>query len=526
MELILVILMFLVGCQTRMPPQQNCHSLRDPATAFNCAATLSEAASIQPPTKLKIDAYFAQLSTYGYDASLRSKYIRAFYKTPLSKTFKSKDPYFTEIFRGLSLAGWLAAKHAQGDPTTNGLTEFGFIIANGEVLPPTDISIVYEKVYERLFSSAKKNGIETSDILLPAIAFYNSKTFEYHFSRPGIDPIPNPAEGWELADNYNQFFPKDFARMIQERKYLLHPSTSLFFHDIGHFVDFVLRPHYMREFRLFIEKKHAALNSITYFRKGFQKFGFAFTRGDLEGFINENLFLPSQANISRIRRLIPKLNPKKFPEPNVIQSEYFGASRKDLIKMASDILEMPYILFESHGGGSRDPNLERGLRVEEVNQGLKEMLTNKGGFVDERHINVTVGEFPDRPQKSNESYLMHEAPGFFMRLKFLLDFAEGKVVPEVIETFLRTEGQNYGFNDQASFLNHLIAINLAEIHFRIQAALSLDITPEDLIKDTALLYEKNGQKKYSKSKTYKYFSTYRPFTTQWFLGYDIARTSR
>ena len=45
------------------------------------------------------------------------------------------------------------------------------------------------------------------------------------------------------------------------------------------------------------------------------------------------------------------------------------------------------------------------------------------------------------------------------------------------------------------------------------------------VADTSLLYERKGWEKYQISDTFKYYSTYRPYTIQWVLGYDVGRSS-
>lgn len=54
-------------------------------------------------------------------------------------------------------------------------------------------------------------------------------------------------------------------------------------------------------------------------------------------------------------------------------------------------------------------------------------------------------------------------------------------------------------------------------------ALHYKMTPEQIAKDTALLYDRDGWENYRKTRTSAYYSTYRPYTVQLVLGFDVGR---
>lgn len=245
-------------------------------------------------------------------------------------------------------------------------------------------------------------------------------------------------------------------------------------------------------------------------------------RGDIERYFNEWLYLPSEKNLSKIQEVIPQLeitDPATMGLSNV-QGLYKNKTSKELLKTAKSFLKNRYTLFSSHGGGARDWSVERYLTPEFILRGFEEVLVDKGDAVDPLRLNAPTVEFK---QNKDPAYRMNEAPGIFQRLEYLVDFKNGKPVPIEIREHLTKLAEHLNYKNIDSFVDYQMALHLAEVQYRIQIALFLKMTPEQIAADTSLLYEKKGWEKYQKSKTYKYYSTYKPYTVQWFLGYDVGR---
>jgi hypothetical protein len=317
-----------------------------------------------------------------------------------------------------------------------------------------------------------------------------------------------------------EFDAANFTRMIHERKFTLDPG--MLFHDMGHMVDFIERPHYMRAYRLFVEKKSAVLANEDIPRSVVPHLmGQVGVRGDIERYMNEWLYLPSAKNLEQIQQVIPAIQTKTFNALPNIQAVYKNKSSKELLRTAKNYLKNRYVLFSSHGGGARDWSVERRLIAEYVVQGFTETLANEGKAVTPAALDRSDFEYK---QDVDFAYQMHEAPGIFQRIEYLVDMKVGKKVPRVIEDSLQRGAKSAGAEIQ-SYIDLLLAYHLAEVEFRVQTALVFKMTPEKIATDTALLYERLGWEKYQKTDTFKFYSTYRTYTVQWVLGYDVARPS-
>ncbi len=279
----------------------------------------------------------------------------------------------------------------------------------------------------------------------------------------------------------------------------------------------------MKAYRQYYEKKTTITdNDALSWSTRAQLLGQVTYRGDIERYFNEWLYLPSEKNLSTIKVLIENLQINTFVALPNIQAFYKKKDNAELLNIAKTFLKNRYVLFSGHGGGARDWTVERYLTPDSVIKGFEEILASEGGAVHPEQLNNPLRNQVYK-QDADAAFRMHEAPGMFQRLDYLIQFKEKKSIPREIENSLLELAQKLGYKNTESFVDTLIAYHLAEVQFRIQTALTFKMTPEQIATDTALLYEKNGWEKYRLSNTYKYYSTYRPYTVQWYLGYDIAR---
>lgn len=515
---------FSLGCQTRPMSMIDCTSNRTPASsAEKCSSVFTK--QIKAPTSKDMSNFFRQLEEFGFSESDILKKIDDGYLAENISTLEFENFYEPDINRNLfhtTTAKILGQRQIQKDSTTKILLELGYESVSGNLMPPRDLAGLYSRIFDRLVNSATKAGVAESNIIYPAFLFSRknpqTNTKEMLFVRPGIDSPPKATEGWKISTRSFELSPAEFNRMLQERKFLLEPG--MFFHDMGHIIDFIERPQYMVAFREYSEKKQKALHDPSVPPAVlWHTLGQVAIRGDIERYMNEWIYLPSEKNISQIKSTISDLN---FSSPNSLtslQESYKKLSSLELLQKSKAFLKERYVLFSSHGGGSRDFSVERYLTPLTVIKGFEEIFMPEGQAILPRALNDLEVQLRD----PDRSYRQHEAPGFFMRLSYLIDLKEGKEVPLEISDFLKQHAVKLGSTDFMSYLDLQMAYHLAEIQFRLQMALHYKMTPEQIAQDTALLYERDGWENYKKTKTSQYYSTYRPYTMQWVLGYDVGR---
>ncbi|HWU41898.1 MAG TPA: hypothetical protein VN132_00630, partial [Bdellovibrio sp.] len=418
-----------------------------------------------------------------------------------------------------SLGEILFQRHQLDDPTTKVMVDkFGYRQYMNQLVPPQNLPALYARIFFELITSARASGLSDDEILLPAFPFVRedriSKKRSYLFIRPGIDSLPNRAEGWRPELSMPELKTEEYQQLILEGKYLLDPIG--FFHDIGHFIDYIERPRYMPDYRHLVSKKNAIAHSNLSEAEKIKLYGQIILTGDLEFFINERLYLPSEKNVARIHQIIPTLKTDSFMSLENTRSLYKNKSSTELVRSAKSFLKNRFLLFSSHGGASRDRLIDVNLATPEFTiNGLEETFKTES---DQRSISF----FP--PYDKNVSvYLIHEPVAIFQRLEYLIAYKEGQTIPIEIERYISQMMKDHSYKDMQNFVDVLISYHLAEIQFKIQIALLLKITPEQIATDTALLYEPEGWKKYQLTNTYRYFSTFRHNTIQWKLGYEAAR---
>jgi hypothetical protein len=479
--------------------------------------------SIAIPTIEQLENFFQSLTEYNLTplenlASIESGYIIRSSDIGFtqydSATFDDKR-YLKSVYVGQDLL----ERRALNDTTAKVLTELGYRKKMGYLMPPENLAKLYKTIYERLFSSAKLAGVEGSEVVLPALRF--SRGTVVQFIRPGIDSIPSRADGWELLVQGVEL-PKDqWAKMVQEKKMLL--ATKMFFHDIGHVVDMIERPHYMKAYRDFVLQKNdvlKALHTPNEWRLAAQKYGAVIFSGDFERYLNEFLYLPNEKNVREIKRLVPHLNLENPFSREEMKKFY---EQKENILQAKLWLKKRYSLFSSHGGGARDWTVNRYLTPKDMNVGYSEILQDEASFY-KKMSPVEMAQLGFKfPGNMDKNYRVFEACDLFLRLQYLIEMHEKQEIPKEIKAHLDQLATNLGMGSE-SFIIKMISLHMAEIEYRIQSSLIYRITPEQIAHDTTLLYQKvEGWKEYRESPTFKYYSTYPKYSVQWLLAVDVAR---
>ncbi|MBP9682897.1 MAG: hypothetical protein KBD76_15970, partial [Bacteriovorax sp.] len=428
-----------------------------------------------------------------------------------------ENRYLKSVYVGKELL----ERRALNETTAKILTELGYRKQMGYLMPPQNIAKLYRTIYERLLSSARLSGVDQSEVVFPALRF--SRGIVVQFVRPGIDPIPRRVDGWQLLVHAVEL-PKDqWVQMVQEKKMIL--GTEMFFHDIGHVVDMIERPHYMKEYRHFVLQKNEVLKALQNKHQwlgAWQKYGPVISRGDIERYLNEFLYLPSEKNSQEIKKLIPHLN---LEQPSTREELRDFYEKKDNLKQAILWLKKRYLLFSSHGGAARDWSVNRYLTPKDMNNGFSEILQEEASFY--KHVSATeMNQWGfELPGNMDKNYRVFEASDLFLRLQYLVETHGKKEIPNEIKAHLEQLAQEHGEGIDL-FIKKMIALHLAEIHYRIQSSLLYKISPEQIAKDTSLLYKnEQGWREYRKSATFKYYSTYPKFSVQWYLGVDVARAA-
>jgi hypothetical protein len=522
-------LVLLLGCQSaqKIPVSERCANRDVASTGIQCSVALSVSQKVEIPSADKMSEFFKELEAFDMTQwQLLVEFEKGYSSPSATKSFvdlKEKENDIGKPLKSISTGQILAQRRELGESTGKILTDLGYRVVGDQLMPPRNLALFYSRLMARLYSAAESANIDKSDVLLPAFLFRRNNDGKHDsvFVRPGIDPLPKVSDGWVLDESGTELNTAEFHRMIQERKFLL--GSRMFFHDMGHFVDFIENPQYMRAYRLFIEKKNAMLTGDIPPSVQKHVLGQVAFRGDLERYFSEWIYLPSFKNTDKIRQLIGNISLDKPSDLNEVTNFYRKEKSNTLLKLAKRFLKNRYVLFSSHGGGARDWSVDRYLTPEYIIKGFQESLLVNAGAVAPNRINEDPKEYGVIIQNSDQAYRMYEAPGLFQRLEYLVDTKEGRSVPPEIQEALRKMFETSGMQNFDIFIQELIAIHLGGIHFRVQSALNLNMTPDQIAQDTAFLYEKKGYLKYAQTNTFKYFSTYKPYSIQWYLGADIAR---
>ena len=528
--------MLALGCQLspKNSDSASCASSRDPAAAgLTCAEVFSNSqttSGFKLLTEEDFAAFFREI-----EVQRHMRETDAYYKIQDSYTLSStllnarigktsqggpEDP-----LREVSQGQVLLERSLLNESTAKFYKEeLGFTDYRGYLIPPKDLPKLYAKLALRLFESARKNGVADEDIWQFAFLFkgYNSvkEKWDILFIPTTAQSVP-PHLPYTSPDRFQLWHEQlnlpDFYRMILEGKFILEPGT--FAHDIGHYMDAIERPQYMPAYSHFVKMKTTMLSKYPTEKLPAVVGQVAF-RGDLERYFNEWLYLPSKNNLNKIKKLVPSLETSKLVGLSSVQTLYKGKSDAELLATAKSFLKNRYTLFASHGGGARDWTAEQYITPQDLVNGYKEIMSKKGGAVTPDQLD---NKEPQYAQRQDHAYWMHEPIGLFLRLDQLVQLIEGKPVSEHILNGVLDLAEKAGYKNPQTFIYQLISLHLAEVQYKLQTALFYDMTPEQIALDTSLLYQDKGWEQYKQSKTYNYYSTYRKYTLQWFLGHDIAR---
>jgi hypothetical protein len=491
--LLLLVTIVLIGCQTAQVAQVDCGE-RSPASDV-CIDVFSKwtqpTLPARVPTEIEIKSFFDQLTDY----SARPWDVIAEVEKAFTMNLgDSKRPvYFGEI---------LARRRREKDFTANFLvSRFGYREHAGYVMPPRNYSKLLSRIYTQVFESARANGVPESQIILPAFVF--SRTVrgkkEYAFLRPGIDPLPPKEFGWRLEKESYETPGPVFIDMITNGKMPLTPG--MLFHDIGHFIDFIETPKYMPAFRGFLlaKKRFQAEFERPGITERQNSYGKIVNRDFIDRYLNEWVFLPSKRNAEVIDRTL--LSRNKSETLAEIEQKYSALTPEQAISKTKIVLRNWNLLFSRHGGGARDMSVERRFRQQDLVEGIIELSTGISNYVQQG---------AGRGATMDANYWKNEAPHMRHRLEVFLKILEGQEVPPEVQAVVQDGASN------------LLVKQLAEIEFRIRTAQDLQMSPERMASDLALLYQPEGWKQYRRTPTYRYFSTFRDQSTQWYLAVDVA----
>lgn len=513
---------FLLGCQTAFKPP--CGPSRQPSSAALCSQVFKDPPP-QEPSLFEIQSFFRQLEPQGLSGRKISKQIKTDYTAPEKLALS---------FRSITPGQVLLERLAQGDPTARLLVDLGFTEKKDSILPfigktkslvpPDDISVTISNLYKALIKASDQAGLNPQDIIWPSYLFSRKNPYgygkdEYKFVRPGLDPVPPHKDGWKFIDSSEPLPTDFFAYMITERRMIIPPS--LFVHDIGHIVDFIERPLYMKTYRQYQEVRENYFNKFILSSYPSEVGPIAY-RGDIGVYFNEFLYLPSSASATAIKALLPGLKLNTLHSLSEHQNYYRNWDLSKLQTVADQLLANRYILFSPHGGAARDWSIERALTESHVMDGYR-ALEMENAIIFEQ-----ASRYPDHqtnfstPQGKEFAYLMFETPELLRRLEWLTLASQNKEVPNGFAKNFDTLAREQNMTKEA-FIQHSMALHIAEIEYRTEAGLFYKMTPEKIVQDTTLLWAKDGWKDYRETDTFKYFSTYRTYSTQWYYAVDVAR---
>lgn len=457
---------------------------------------------IQIPTIAKLTHFFDQLEKYGENGT------RASYEKFMS--FK----YQVEVGHpAIQLGKELYRRDLLGDENTRILKNLGFITVNQMIVPPRRLEIIYLNLYKQIFQTAEKFKIPHNELVLPAIVFQSrSEPQKLLFVRPGIDPLPDP-NSWTLPSELKDFERHLFAEMILQRRFIIEPMMLP--HDIGHLVDFIKHPAYHQVYFQYIE---ARTNYDLHLKKAFHRYTFNAFEKYLDQIINEWIYLPHQNNLKLIRKLIPNFQFKQLSTRDQISEKYRQIPKEQLKKLAENLLKNQFLIFSSHGGGTHDTSYVK----------FRNQAIGFDAFMDLAHNSANdvywLKHRPDLPpatfdeSESIDRYLKYQAPAIFERLQMLLEPQPSNYLNGILR---RTAESKNRENDLEFAQIELIIAHLTEIEQRLQDGFYYQLTPEQIVRDFQIIYQKNGLKKFKETQTARYFSNFPRGSAPRFLFFDL-----
>ncbi|MES2854418.1 MAG: hypothetical protein V4692_01085, partial [Bdellovibrionota bacterium] len=470
-----------------------------------CTAAIDTMSAIEELSLDDFKVVFQKLETYGFDESNALNILNRAH---------SLRPQDSDLTLGEILRERARAK----DETIAVYKKVGYEFTNEKVLPPSSWIEAYLKLMKLLITSSRKAGIKPEDILLPALVFErtNNNVKEKIFVTPGIDALPNINDGWKISPDANDLNAADFARMIELKKFAL--DQWMFYHDIGHLADFILRPQYMKAFRTFVLAAAAAERSKRPEQEvGYTKHFVANLRW-IDRIMNEWIFVPRKENVSKIAQVIPGFDIKSGiseVSETELYAKYAKLGSEEIRSLAQKFVDNRYLLFSNHGGGARDNSTDRFIDAftKQSNYGFGYRIEFR---YSEEFLGPDKGVFEiQKLEIPDMAYFYDESPGIFYRLQRMLDTRYDYYdVTTAIEA--RQKQREPVTLNNVEALDEVIAQYLAKIEFRVRSALLNSVTPEGVASDITLLFGDRPES-YFETSTYKYFSSYPVHSIQNYL---------
>jgi hypothetical protein len=528
--LCLVGIHFLSACQT-LPKNQvsfPCGSARSPANDPVACEAVFSANPVRRgvPDLGTLRQLLTQYQTHNFGAQengVGGEFLNS-YAQPTSgfyfrgEDYESLDP--NRLLLGITFGEVLSQYHHQGDATGDYYKQLGFTEEEGRVAPPRDLVQLFHKAQTMMDQSAEAQHIPAEERPSLVLSFGQPGKKERFFLRPGTDPLPEPPfnilqrpvpGGYSIMGTSTPLAAEPYLQLLRQREVLF--DVDMLRHDIGHIIDAIDRPRYFHLYRDFSLKKDQASHSWKDDPAAHAKYGKVVERGDMEFVINEMVYYPRVENLAKIEALLPDLNSRKWAPLKTHQETQFRKSPSELVETAQRLLQNRYVLFSSFGGGARDWSFYAFGRVRQVLTGFHEILSSES---------TAAQKFMEGDKSTGYvTYLTSEPPEIFFRLERLIKLKQGGDIPKIYLNVLKKLAEEQKMALPA-FVDRMIALHIAEIEYRVQSALVYHYTPEQAIADTSLLYEPNGWEKYRQTDTYRYFSTYRRGTPQWYWGVDVA----
>jgi hypothetical protein len=332
----------LIGCASHQAHNDanSCDVGSRSPSSLTCEKIFLEGSSLDPKYQAIIDslpAYFEKVASLHYfkdalnDHSLSVDYTKS--------TVAGEDLY---------------EDYVEGSPTTKIFLQVGYRIdrvpkPNDKtkiitvLRPPSSMLTMYQHIYEQILKNTN-NGMTLDDLILPALVFERTRpdgTKEYQLSRPGIDPIPLPEDGWNTTQSNPQLSLTEFALALSQGKMPFEPM--MYSHDIAHIADYIHSPKLMR--------KHREFAKIVY-QKSLQP-ELKPANSDAGNYLNEFLMFPNLEKRTEWKNLLQVSGKKTTAEARllVLNQQYDSG---ELFKRIEKIKDSFYDLFELHGGGMHD----------------------------------------------------------------------------------------------------------------------------------------------------------------------------
>lgn len=479
---------FLAGCATSSSiqkadfvPQKDCTYLNRHPDAVSCLSFFDSNSVILTKKVIESVPSFFDAIEKEYGTNLRSL------KDYTTKT--GKEYYNTDI--AINIAAKLFEEAALGSPAGKIYLELGYRVDEVQdpsyvgpqknrnkikvLRPPLDLSYLYQRIYE-LILEKNGNSLNNNNLILPALVFLKfsneAQKIVYQFVRPGIDQIPKKSNGWKLPGEWDsvQLDRNTFAHLVAQG--IMPFEAKMYHHDIAHLVDYILN--------LYLAPLHRKYFSMQYKLQTMPSTKEAHSHAD--NYLNEFLMFP---NLSRKKMLKDFVGNPANPAGRVadLQDQYdSGRLEKRITFLENNFFK----LFDLHGGGSLDG---RSL----------EAFTNASSRLRATIILKSRGSKP----KSFD-----DISGFLIEDSYWGLVKQMTIISAVLRNDLSklgtfgSEYENISKKLQSVNRVHLknALINLmGKLEFKVERALSYNMSAEQLFQDITL------NKKFNGSVSYRFF---------------------